>query len=398
MVANVIGNLAEGDNFFDRKEELAALQEEGLLQNLLLLAPRRVGKTSLMHRLATVSKGQSGWHAIYLTIEDVHDEASFVRELVEQLKANPAAKPCHKALKSGPIKRFLAFLESIESVKAGPVEVSRKTTTAVSDDLKRALREALKLLPGHWFFLIDEVPLFVVDLLQQDSTGTRARHFLQWFRSLRQRDVDAVMSIHWVLAGSIGLDTVAEEHGLTDTINDLKVVRLGAFREGDAKDFLRALGQRYGIALGDDVVAATCERAGWLIPYHLQVMFGELRELHGEVRRALTVDDVTTCFSRAVGNSAYFSTWYERLPKELGEQRAAQARLVLTATARDAGGATTETLSQGLAKSIVDGEARDRELRLLLRILVSDGYLREDSGRWPFRSNLLRAWWLRRWA
>ena len=113
---------------------------------------------------------------------------------------------------------------------------------------------------------------------------------------------------------------------------------------------------------------------------------------------ALTVDDVTTCFSRAVGNSAYFSTWYERLPKELGEQRAAQARLVLTATARDAGGATTETLSQGLAKSIVDGEARDRELRLLLRILVSDGYLREDSGRWPFRSNLLRAWWLRRWA
>lgn len=392
MVANIVGNLVEGDDFFDRTEDLRGLHEEGHRQNLLLLAPRRVGKTSLLHRLAVTAREQEGWHAIYLSIEGISDEAGFVQELIEKLKSDPAAKPCLKALRSGAIGRFV---RGIDKVRFWPPEISRAKSEGFADELKRELRAALRLLPRHWFLLVDEVPLFVVDLLRQDATGERARHFLQWFRRLRQRDVDTVMSLHWVLAGSVGLDTVAEQHGLTDTINDLRIVRLGAFSETNARSFLRELGARYKIPLDEATQAALCERAGWLIPYHLQVLFSEVRELHREVCRAVTADDVETCFSGAVEKSAYFSTWRERLPKELGEARAAWAMVVLDAAARDARGATFSVLSQKLAVAMGDADARERELRSLLRILASDGYLREEEGRWPFRSNLLRGWWRR---
>ena len=49
---NIIGNPVEGDDFFDRPEILALLRRElENLANILLVAPRRVGKTSLVIRL-----------------------------------------------------------------------------------------------------------------------------------------------------------------------------------------------------------------------------------------------------------------------------------------------------------------------------------------------------------
>jgi uncharacterized protein len=62
---NIIGAPAEGDDFFDRPKILAQLSRElGNLANILLVAPRRVGKTSLVLRFCelwnlTTSAGQS---------------------------------------------------------------------------------------------------------------------------------------------------------------------------------------------------------------------------------------------------------------------------------------------------------------------------------------------------
>ena len=48
---NLIGKPAKGEDFFDRERETRRLWDRLDTDNVLLLAPRRVGKTSLMYRL-----------------------------------------------------------------------------------------------------------------------------------------------------------------------------------------------------------------------------------------------------------------------------------------------------------------------------------------------------------
>lgn len=396
MVANIVGRVVQGADFFDREDELQLLRDVGSRQHLLLLAPRRVGKTSLLHKLATVTREERGWHAIYCSVEEAADEVGFLRSLVEALETDPASKAALKRLRKGRIGKLI---QGIDKVKVWQIELSRNRTEADPlDDALREMHAALAELPDHWFLLLDELPLFVLRLIQVDATGARARRFLQWFRRLRQHEVDSILSLHWVLAGSIGLDAVAERHALSDTINDLHVVRLGPFSPPIAQAFLRALGAQYKIALPEEVTHAVTERVGWLIPHHIQALFSELRTIHRETGRTLVREDVETAFSRMLDVSLHFDFWYQRLDKELGTERATRARTLLVTCARDPQGASVTTLGQRIGREIQNIEERERELRWLLRLLVSDGYLREEGERRVFRSHLLREYWVRRYV
>lgn len=50
-IENIIGKPVQNQNFFGRDAELEELQAISELEHVLLLAPRRVGKTSLLQAL-----------------------------------------------------------------------------------------------------------------------------------------------------------------------------------------------------------------------------------------------------------------------------------------------------------------------------------------------------------
>ena len=62
-----MGRLAEGNAFFDREHVIARAWDLLKTSNLLLLAPRRVGKSSLLNRMKSEASSK-GHHAIYLAI------------------------------------------------------------------------------------------------------------------------------------------------------------------------------------------------------------------------------------------------------------------------------------------------------------------------------------------
>ena len=76
----------EGDDFFGREIELITAWDLLDAENhLLISAPRRVGKTSLVRRLVK-DAGKRGWKALFVNVEDEDAEIGFVRQLVEGLK------------------------------------------------------------------------------------------------------------------------------------------------------------------------------------------------------------------------------------------------------------------------------------------------------------------------
>jgi hypothetical protein len=139
-------------------------------------------------------------------------------------------------------------------------------------------------------------------------------------------------------------------------------------------------------------------RVGWLIPYHLQVLFAELRAICHDHHVPPTVDVVDRAFETLLspGRRSLFDFWVQRLTQELGTPDDKQALVLANAAAIDEHGATKDTLSQELFTRIADSDERERQLSFLLDVLQSDGYLVKDGNRYRFRSSLLREFWVRR--
>jgi hypothetical protein len=203
-------------------------------------------------------------------------------------------------------------------------------------------------------------------------------------------------SIRWMLAGSIGLDTVASRLNIGDAVNDLHIAKLDAFEEPAAAEFLRVLSETYQLELTEAVRRHVIRRAGWPVPFYLQLIFKELRS----GSKPVTEERVDRAIESLLGpqHRNYFDYWRQRLHEELGEPDGAHASLILSHACRAPEGASRSTLSLALSTMIRDAKAREDALRYLLDVLQNDGYLVEAHGKMRFRSPLLREFWLRRVA
>ena len=126
--------------------------------------------------------------------------------------------------------------------------------------------------------MVDELPVFVLELLRQDPTVQRARTFLNRFRQVRQGPPEGE-SLRWLLAGSIGLDVLARLRNFSDTINDLSLENLDAFSTEVSDRFLSDLGESYDLPLVPEVRSRIIARAGWPISFYLQLFFSGILEM-----------------------------------------------------------------------------------------------------------------------
>lgn len=394
MVTNKIGQPVTGSDFFDRERERRQIWDFLHRDHLLLLAARRVGKTSLMLRLREEAP-EKGFAVAYASVADVEDEAGFTRRLLSAVAEAQGDTGRLDRLASGPLGKLLRRVKKVEAFSTGfelaPFDDSE--WQSVGESLARALDRQ----QGRWLLLVDELPLFVLELVRKDPEGRRARRFLSWFRGLRQQ-ADLTGSLRWLLAGSIGLDTVAARIRAGDTINDLHLIHLGPFTPELADRLLEELAASHEFPLADEVRTRMLRRVGWLIPYHLQLLFSKLRERcedHGEPPTVTAVDDAIEALLRPA-HKGYFDYWRQRLHEELGRPDGGFAIGLLGQAAPSEEGVSRETLSLALGKQVADADERAEKLRYLLDVLEGDGYLVEHEGRYRFQSPLLRVYWLRR--
>ena len=82
-----VGNPAIGEDFIDREKEIAQILSALEKDNVLLIAPRRFGKTSIMRRLEKelLNRGEI---SIFLEVEDVSSPQRFLSEIIMALVDN----------------------------------------------------------------------------------------------------------------------------------------------------------------------------------------------------------------------------------------------------------------------------------------------------------------------
>jgi hypothetical protein len=98
---NITGPSVSGADFFGRERELEQLGsavKDG--NHVLLSAPRRIGKTSLVLRLVDVLK-EEGWRSFRCDVQAVPTEKAFFQTLVEALEAAGVKLPTSYKLTRG---------------------------------------------------------------------------------------------------------------------------------------------------------------------------------------------------------------------------------------------------------------------------------------------------------
>lgn len=385
---NTIGKPVRAENFLEREAETAELWHRASRGHVLMLAPRRVGKTSLLYHLRDVPS--EGWSCLFLSVEALKDESQFVARLLAELyRAHP-----NGAWMTRLGSTVFSVLKGIGKAGVGPVQI--QLASQIGHDWQGVGATALSVLRelrGKTLILMDEFPLFIRRLLAGPEGKERTQLFLDWFRETRNAGGHNGAETHFLLTGSLGLDAVVRAVGMSATINDLDAFRLGPLSDELAETLLKRLSQGEDLPLTPEIRTRIRRHIDWPTPFHLQLLFAELLNLAKFHKKELSGDLVDQAYEGLLGpkNRKHFDHWTERLDEPLltPEERLLKKNL-LAAAARDPRGIVSGTILQ-----IREQYASGCDEKNTLANLEHDGYLTYYEERWRFTSSLLRDWWLK---
>lgn len=406
---NIAGPPVEGDDFFGREQAVAALRDLLEHHDVLLLGPRRIGKTSAARRILAGIRAE-GWRAIEVNVAACQDE----RGLIDKLRAALAAELTPVAGKVGAFfnkARAAIGLTQINSIKyssegAGTVETilrnaSQEDWTGATGDVAGLIGQCKTPL----LIYMDELPILLFNIIKTDPhMGVqRVRRFLDWFRN-DLRNLPGGGKARWLITGSVGLDALVQQHGMADAVNSLKHQTLDPFTASEAVALLNKLAHSYAIPLTATESQAIIDALRWPQPYYLQLFFNELRATAQGQAFARPDNHIEQVLERMIASSAGndFHHWEERLTIQLCPADAGLALTLLARTANDPKGVRGETLLAELHERLPDADA-DVARRTFIRlrdVLIRDAYwlADESSGvkRYCFRLEPLRRWWAKR--
>jgi len=390
-----LGNKAEGEDFFDRETEREDLWHALAGNHVVLSGPRRLGKTSLLQRLAEEAPGQ-GLLGRLVDLEGLDTPAAFIHALDQAFPHATVAG--HLGATVGAVGNWLSRLRKVD-VKlpggvGGGVELQAPPDARWSADAGRLQG---RLADQPVLLLLDEVSVFLEKALARDRDDTI--RLLGWLRAWRQQ---SGLVCRFLFSGSIGLNALLTRHGLTTYFNDCYDFRLGPFKPRAALHMLATECAREGWAATDEPLAHLCARAGWLSPFYLNLLLDSslaaardrVQETGAPERHLLTAD-IDDGYERLLAVRSRFVHWYQRLQRDLDAADLPLALEVLGAVARSEQGLTRRQVLARLAKQVADPERRAARLDALMIVLEEDGYLDAAGERIAFPSFLLRDYWRR---
>ena len=377
----VVGQVARGKDFWDRKNEMEDIWsaiESG--SHILISAPRRVGKTSIMYKV--VDNPKPGYIPIYINTESADTQQEFWQKLfhalveeefVDELKTQ--AKLLWKKLKS--IK--------ISKISTSGIELGEGNELGFIDAFKQLIKDLdsdKKLL-----IMIDEFAQTIENIIKFEDEKS-AINLLKNHRELRQ-DRKFSEKVIFVYAGSIGLESVVAKIDASRHINDLNSIKVKPLEKSNAKEFVVQLFKANQKEITSKNVEYLLEKIEWLIPFHIQLIVQEVVKLQRETEE-IQVQTIDRAFEEALEHKQYFESWHSKIKTSFKNDEFLFAKMVLN----EISGKQTITFRQIVnlaAKNKMDEEGA----RAVIRSLIYDGYINNNDQpkTYRFNSPIIRLWW-----
>lgn len=398
MARNIPGNVPDPEDLYGRQALLDHLWRTIASNNILLLAPRRFGKTGVMRHV--LKRPQGGYLPIYFDLEDVDSPDEFVWRVVREVLTQDRLRSFLHSARGvpGAIKSWVK--ETFDEVEFDGARVKfREDIAGDWRSIARRLLMELEKAGPTLVFIFDELPA-MLDKVRHASGDDEARSFMAWFRSVRMQQQDELRRHRFLVGGSTGLDLILRHLNAPDTLNDFARIYVEPLSREEAVGLVGDLARSVEIGLPGDLVDPLLALIGPPVPYFIHLLFAQLGQLPPHLRQPLTYDTLEATYRERVLGPAckrYFDHYEARLAR-YGKpvERAAVAVLSAIAEAQlERVGATAlyETYRRARGR-----DADEREFDELLADLECDWYVVLDptTNEYHFLLSVMRDWW-RRW-
>ena len=377
----IIGNKATGTYYFPRpKIEAAIVTEIEKGNHVLVAAPRRVGKTSVM---AFVSENyKDGCKCILENIQGIDEEDALYKRIYELIltclkKDRQIWENAQKWIKG--IKVSEIGLDG--KIKFG--ETKAHNFKELIDDIIPQLPDGLKLV-----LFLDELPE-VLHQLNKKGKKSAADSVLKNLRRWRQGD--EFKSLCLVVTGSVGLQhIVANITGRATDNNDYGNVDFPPFGYEQGYEFIEHVTKdatvRYTPALKHHLL----DKLGYKIPYFINLVLSEVNKKAKQLSDpSITLSAIDEAFDKVVTESRQFKDWKQRLFDYFEKSNADYMNEVLINLAHN------KIISKRKLYDLAIKHKKNDNYMELVTILIDDGYLVENEKGYVFLSPFLSAFWLK---
>lgn len=349
-------------------------------QNIHMPAPRRIGKTWTINRLAEDMRNE-GWLIVEVDVQGMSAPDKFAQRLCQKIQGQlPKTSGLNAVLKH----RLDALIGG--GWGTNPINAIGKVDPVAFLD---ALLEALEKEDRKSAIFVDEIAYFVLGFAEKNKDD--AKDFFYQLRNLQAEH----SKVRWLFTGSIGLNAVAERFGLGGAFVDLDTFILEPFDATEARSFLRDPATQnafnHPFIASDEDLGVLFEDLGWLAPYYLKLVGNEVRPSGEDQGGTLTATrgDLQAAMQKLLEptRKSDFAVWREHIDKNLPKTDRDLARKVLSHLSASIDGEVLSTLQSAMVPDT------PKAVRDVLDILQSDGLVDCLEGRYRFRSGLIRRYW-----
>lgn len=399
MADFIVGSPARGSDFWFRVEFINTLWESIEKHNVLLIAPRRIGKTSVMYRMLDFPLND--WLVIHLNVEDIKTPGDFFITLVDSIREHQPEFFKDTVVKGWDLLK--GMISGIERVEAYEFKIQLRKRENLKENWEQRVTQLIERIiqsKKQILFIIDELPDMLNSMHEHSDTDYLS--FLHWFRKIRERSLNA--QVRWLIGGSVNLIAVLDKKGSVKLVNDLKPEALKPFTQQEVSDFVTTMFEKEKVTFDPAVIKKMADLLGSPIPYFLQMLSQELcRAWKRHPTERITAETVIEVFNKTLlGEMARDKLQHYRSRIDIHyapEEREAACRL-LNKLATSTHGLTQRALYT-LYSQVEDKKTTPRKSPVLLQAfhrlllhLQSDFYIEDTSdGRFDFASRLIKTWW-----
>lgn len=371
------GQVARKENFWDRKKELEDIWykiDSG--SHVLLVAPRRVGKTSIMYSI--LDNPKDDYIVLYIDTESANEENEFWKKLFFRLMEEEFVNTLQNKAKN-----FFSLLKTIKISELSTKGIKFGDGTEL--DYASAFKKVIKELDTDkkLIIMIDEFALAIENIIKYEGIEN-AQSLLKTHRELRQ-DSTLLNKVTFIYAGSIGLESVASKIDSIGLINDLSSVKILPLKFDDAKEFAKKLAESNAIEIQENEIEYLLQKIEWLIPFYVQLIMDELRKS----KVLITLEIIDNAFDAILDNRNHFEHWHSRL-KSLADNEYQFSKNILNTICEHMTMQSNEIINIAAKYSLKEDEAKE-----IIHSLMYDGYINNNDNpkEYRFNSPILRMWW-----
>lgn len=375
----ITGSVAEGDKYFRRDEIESRIWDEILNHNhVLFLAPRRVGKSSIVKYMSDNPTGP--WYCKYENIQSDRSVQDFYKRLCRMTNESVSIQ--------GKLEKLVAIiLKKYKIVSLGPDAIDLEHQEINYRDLFFEILKHLKKEKEKVVLFLDEFP-DVIHNIYNDQGAIQAEQLLSDLRTFRQSTAfkDVFVMVH---LGSVGLNHIVTKiSGRTDKVNDLHKEYLSALSHEQALNFLEHLLNGASMKVDNETRNYLLNKIGHFIPYYIQLVIEDCdQELRSSKRQELNSADIDAIYKLLIAKNEHFVDWENRLSRYFPDKYE-YLMAVLSTCAKQKQIELKELFNIAIGKNI-----KNDWKAFVDDVLVADGYLYEENGNYAFNSPLLRDWW-----